>query len=97
MMASGHFMSNTNVSHLKETTDIKFIFTSHLNYHVIEKLFSTIRRRGEFKDNQSAKEFCHAFRMVMVAQLIQPADSANFSSESDKFVLILQSLSNRKC
>ena len=55
---------------------------------------STIRRKGGFRDNPSAKEFRCAFRMVMVAALIKPFAGSNCSPDSDKFVLTLRSLTS---
>lgn len=78
--------------HIKENTDACFMLTSRVNQDVVENLFSTIRRKGGFRDNPSAKEFRCALRMVMVAELLKPSLSANCKPDDAKFLLSLQTL-----
>ena len=82
--------------HIKESSDISFLMTSRINQDIVENLFSTIRRKGGFRDNPSAKEFRCALRMVMVAELIKPSVNANCSPDSDKFILTLQTLTKNR-
>lgn len=77
---------------MKENTNIRVLYTSRLNQDIVENLFSTIRRKGGFRDNPSAKEFRCAFRMVMMAELIKPAVGANCTPDTNKFMLTLQTL-----
>ena len=48
------------------------------------------------RDNPAESEFRYSYRMVMVAELIKPALSSNCAHDTDQFMLILSSLSQRK-
>ena len=63
---------------------------------MVENLFSVIRRKEGFRDNPKSKEFRCALKMVMVSELLKPARGANCTPDSDRFVLILENLTNRK-
>ena len=81
---------------MKLRDDIKFLLTGRFNQDVVENMFSTIRRKGGWRDNPAASEFRFAYRMVMVAELIKPALSSNCAHDTDQFMLTLSSLSQKK-
>ena len=81
---------------IKSKSELKFLLTGRFNQDVVENTFSTIRRKGGFRDNPSAAEFRYALRMVMVAELIKPALGANCAPDSDSHMLSLKCLSSSK-
>ena len=80
--------------HLQPEHNISYLFTSHLNQDIVEKLFATVRRKGGCRDNPNAKEFRCAPRMVMVADLIKPVIGTNCAPDTDKFITTLKSIGN---
>lgn len=80
---------------IKSKNEVKFLLTGRFNQDVVENTFSTIRRKGGFRDNPSASEFRYAFRMVMVAEIIKPSLNSNCAPDSDSLLLSLNCLSKK--
>ncbi|GBN80949.1 hypothetical protein AVEN_13360-1, partial [Araneus ventricosus] len=74
---------------------IKFIITSRFSPDALENTFSSIRRRGGFRDNPDCNEFRHTIQKVIITNFLKQYSNKN-CQDDDAYSLIDFSCFNKK-
>ncbi|GBM56173.1 hypothetical protein AVEN_245144-1 [Araneus ventricosus] len=74
---------------------IKFIITSRFSQDALENTFSTIRRRGGFRDNPGVYEFRHTVQKVIITNFLKQSRGKN-CQDDEAYSLIDFSCFNKK-
>ncbi|GBO27697.1 Transposable element P transposase, partial [Araneus ventricosus] len=74
---------------------IKFIITSRFSQDALENTFSSIRRRGGFRDNPDCNEFRHTIQKVIITNFLKQSSNKN-CQDDDAYSLIDFSCFNKK-
>ncbi|KAF0314690.1 Transposable element P transposase [Amphibalanus amphitrite] len=64
--------------------------TRRLNQDGVENLFGVIRQRGGDRDHPDPTQFRHAYRHVLVNNLMTPPESANCEADGDNLIAALR-------
>ena len=70
-------------------SDISFLMTSRFNQDCIENVFSSVRRRGGFRDNPSTFHFRSAIRNIIVYHFMNKKKSKNCEDDKDEVLIDL--------
>ncbi|GBM87194.1 hypothetical protein AVEN_78704-1 [Araneus ventricosus] len=65
----------------------KFVLTNRFNQDVVENTFSSVRRRGGFRDNPDAYEFRHTIYKVIITNFLKQSIGKN-CQDDDAYALI---------
>ncbi|GBM30909.1 Transposable element P transposase [Araneus ventricosus] len=65
----------------------KFVLTNRFNQDVVENTFSSVRRRGGFRDNPDAYEFRHTIHKVIITNFLKQSIGKN-CQDDDAYALI---------
>ena len=66
---------------LLQTKNLQFLLTNRLNQDCLKNTFSSVRRRGGFRDNPDCTEFCSAIHYVIVHNFIKKKKSTNCEND----------------
>lgn len=78
----------------KINEDVSYLLTNRLNQDCLENTFSSVRRKGGFRDNPSCYEFRSSVRNVMVFSFIKKSNS-NCEDDSAANLLEMTNITDR--